>query len=96
MLRDALTVMTAKDTAGSFIPFDCTVITCNLTEKTGGEKLEIKGAVLAGAPFGKKESRKDADHYINGTRNIMIPGRSRPVTIHNLLLIRFNGERVIV
>lgn len=95
-LRDALRVMCTSDKAGNFIPFNFTIVTCNLREDTGGRRVDYENVVLAGGPFGKKNSKKDADHYINGTRNVMIPGKSRPTTIHNLLITKFNGERIII
>lgn len=86
--------MSAKDTAGNFIPFNFTRVRCNLADETGGTRETITGAVLAGAPFGKKDPERDPNHWMNATRNIYIPGKSRPVTIQLLLLLTFNDERV--
>jgi len=91
---DALKVMDSRTTAGDPIPVDITVITCNLTEDTGGERRVYQGVTLAGGQFGKKNSVKNPNHFENGTRNIMVPGKSRPITIHFDLITHLNGERV--
>ncbi|MHB8209078.1 hypothetical protein [Mucilaginibacter sp.] len=95
-LRDALNIMDARHPGGEPIPFSLTFITCNLTEKTGGERRSYEGVILAGGQFGKKNSPKNANHYDNGTRNVNIPGKSRPVTIHIYLITHLNNERVII
>lgn len=96
LLSDALRIMASNDPAGNFIPFDLTYITCNVTDGSGGRRVTVTGAALAGGAFGKKESPKKANHFLNGTRNIMVPGKPRPVKIHNLLITHFNGEEVII
>lgn len=93
-LRDALSVMACKGEDGSFLPFSLTLVTCNLREDTGGRRITYENAVLAGAPFGKKGSARSANHFINGTRNIYVPGKGRPITIHNICITEFNGERI--
>lgn len=95
-LTDALRVMASKDEAGNFIPFDIKLVELNLREGTGGRRVTYQNAVLAGGPFGKSSTPKNANHFINGTRNIMVPGKDRPRKIHNLLLLELNGERVYV
>jgi hypothetical protein len=95
-LKDALAIMAMRDSDGGFIPFDIERVTCNLREGTGGRRVTHEKAVLAGAPYGKKNSRREANHFLNGTRNIMIPGKGRPITIQNLLITKFNGETVII
>jgi hypothetical protein len=88
--------MATPSEGGGFLPFSFTFVTCNLTEKTGGKRVHAENAVLAGGPFGKKNSPKNANHYLNGTRNVMLQGKARPTTIHNLLITEFNGERVVI
>ncbi|QTE38501.1 hypothetical protein J3L18_05335 [Mucilaginibacter gossypii] len=95
-LSDVLRIMAMVDEQGNFIPFSITFITCNLTEETGGKRMTCDNVTLAGHPFGKKNSPKNANHWMNGTRNMLIPGRPRPTTVHNVLITRFNGERVII
>jgi hypothetical protein len=95
-LRDALSIMAMHDSAGNFIPFTITRVTCNIANRTGGRRETLENVTLAGAPYGKKKSSKPANHFLNGTRNIMIPGKSRPTTIHNILITHFNGETIII
>lgn len=95
-LRDALKIMDARFDGGDPIPFDLTVITCNLKHGTGGLRVTYQNATLAGGSFGKKTSARNANHFYNGTRNLQVPGKGRPVKIHNLLITHFNGERVFV
>jgi hypothetical protein len=95
-LSDALRVMAARDEAGDPIPFEVKVVTLNLKHGTGGMRVAYQNATLAGGSFGKKNALRQANHFYNGTRNLMVPGRSRPVKIHNLLITHFNGERVFV
>ncbi len=93
---DALSVMDSRNSAGEPIPFSLTFITCDLNKQTGGERRSYEGVTLAGGSFGKKDSVKNANHFDNGTRNIMIPGKPRPRTIHIDLITHLNQERIYI
>lgn len=95
-LRDMLKVMDARDSSGQPIPCTITRIKCNLREQTGGQRETLENITLAGGQFGKKVSAKNANHYNNGTRNVMVPGRSRPITIPIYTITHFNQERVYI
>lgn len=95
-LRDALKVMDARTSDGQPIPFSITHIKCNLREQTGGQRETLEGITLAGGQFGKKVSGRNANHYQNATRNVMIPGKSRPTSIHIYTITHFNAERVYI
>lgn len=84
--------------------FSCTVITCDLDRDTGGEILTLHNVRLnkiSKAAKVKKENKTEEDISIlpnerkNATRNLLLPnGQVRK--IHIYLIIKFNGQEVII
>lgn len=89
-------VMAACDSAGMPIPCKFTVVTCNLREETGGERRTYEGAVLLAGGNSSKDSKKNPNNWINVTRTFQVPGRSRPLTVHLLLITHFNDEKTYI
>jgi len=105
-LLNVLEQMDQFDGAGMPVKFDIKFVTADRIRKTGGEIIEIKqGCKCVGKKKGKvifdtrlaptdiPKSPKDPNHWINQTRNILLPnGQIRK--IHIRLIIEFNGQKV--
>jgi hypothetical protein len=93
---DMLNVMNTRDGNGEFVPFgEITWVTCHKTNNTGGEKISLSNAVLYGG--GKSNAKKyNPEHFAHYTRNIRAADGNRPMKLHVLLIIRFNGAKVIL
>ena len=89
-LSDALSVMTTGD------PFNFSLVTCNLKQETGGRRVSYENATLCAGGNSSKTSAKNPNHWKNHTRNIMVQGKSRPITIHTLLITGFNNQKVFI
>ncbi len=76
------------------VPFSLTFVTCNLQKNEGGEKITLKKAVLVGSVKSKSKT-KNPNHYSNYTRNIRSINSDRIITIHPLLVTRFNGQKIV-
>lgn len=95
-LSDALKIMEGTDSGGEPIRFDFERVTCNLREGTGGERKQYTGAYLLAGGNSSKDSKKNPNNWMNVTRTIQLPGRSRPSTIPVLLITKFNDEKVYI
>jgi hypothetical protein len=106
-LSEVLELMDQVDSSGINASFDIKFVTFNKKFETGGEIIEVKGGrkCLTEAKKDGKiifgiESKganilqsKKPDHYIQATRNILLPnGEIRK--IHIRLIIEFNGKKV--
>lgn len=85
-----LRVMTTGD------PFDFTVVSNNMKAGTGGQKVSHKGARLLAGGNSSKTSKKNPNNFLNVTRTIKVPSKSRPITVPALLIIEFNGEKTYI
>jgi hypothetical protein len=87
------------------VPFLIKFVTANRKKRTGGEVIEIDKAikVIGKGKDGKEiidlrpnelpSKSKDPRHWINATRNLLLPnGQIRK--IHIRLIIEFNGRKV--
>jgi len=105
-LSEALAQMDQVDETGKPRKFQMRFVTANRKEGTGGEIIEIKdGHKIVGKRDGEVviDKRKvysdvpklsrDPHHWINSTRNIILPnGQIRKV--HIRLIIEFNNQKV--
>jgi hypothetical protein len=105
-LSNVLEQMDQLDGNEKPVKFDIKFVTADRIRKTGGEIIEIKqGCKCVGKKNGKvvfdtrKASTdipkipKDPNHWVNSTRNILLPnGLIRKV--HIRLIIEFNGQKV--
>jgi len=101
-LKRVLSLMEHTDHKGKPVPFDLVTYTADRHRRTGGERLELKGATLTWhnkkLPRQARELRKhpgkSPSHWKNATRNILLPnGQIRKV--HIRLIVRFDGKVVI-
>jgi hypothetical protein len=92
-VKDMLNTMMMRGEDGEFIPFDITWVTCDEKLGIGGDKITLKEAIFVGGPS-KRRSKRNPNHFENYTRNIRALNGDRIITIHALLVTRFNGFRV--
>jgi len=95
-IADMLQVMNSNDTGGKPIPFSFTTVSCNLKAQTGGQRLSYENAYLLAGGNSSKSSKKNPRNWINVTRTIKVPTKSRPITVHALLITEFNGEKTYI
>ena len=105
-LWDVLEIMDSIDGLGKPIRFQLKFITANRSEKTGGEIIELKDACKCSVKTKKGKEifatknlpaieriTKDPNHWVNSTRNILLPnGQKRK--LHIRLIIEFNNKKV--
>lgn len=92
-VKDMLNTMVMRGEDRELIPFSITFVTCDEKRGVGGEKVTLKEAVFVGGPS-KKNKKRNPNHFENYTRNIRALNGDRIITIHALLVTRFNGFRV--
>ena len=110
MLKDCLQQMEDRDPAtGKMIPFDFSVCTFSRQRMDGGKIIEYKGAVLAKNTDTKKSSaakqeqeeettipdKRNPKHFLNKTRNILLPGQERPTKFRIRYIIDFNKQTIV-
>ena len=106
-LWDVLEIMDSEDVHGNPVRFQVKYVTANRLQGTGGEIIELKdgckcsGKTKQGKPiFAVKKNfpdndrvTKDPNHWINSTRNCLLPnGQKRK--LHIRLIIEFNNKKV--
>ena len=106
-LWDVLEIMDSFDGLGKPVRFQLKFVTANRSEKTGGEIIEMKDACKCSVRtkkgkeiFAAKKNfpaderiTKDPNHWVNSTRNILLPnGQKRK--LHIRLIIEFNNKKV--
>ena len=106
-LWDVLEIMDSFDGQGKPVRFQLKFVTANRSEKTGGEIIELKDACKCSVRtkkgkeiFAAKKNfpvddriTKDPNHWVNSTRNILLPnGQKRK--LHIRLIIEFNNKKV--
>jgi len=106
-LWDALEIMDSFYGQGKPVRFHLKFVTANRSEKTGGEIIELKDACKCSVRtkkgneiFAAKKNvptddrvTKDPNHWVNSTRNILLPnGQKRK--LHIRLIIEFNNKKV--
>ena len=106
-LWDVLELMDSLDGQGKPVRFQLKFVTANRLEKTGGEIIELKDACKCSVRtkkgkeiFAAKKNlpadnriTKDPNHWVNSTRNILLPnGQKR--NLHIRLIIEFNNKIV--
>ncbi|WP_338812729.1 hypothetical protein V9L05_15290 [Bernardetia sp. Wsw4-3y2] len=82
--------------------FSCTVITCDLERDKGGEFLTLHNVRLHKISRQKSKKTKSKESIStppnekeNATRNLLLPnGQTRKIHIH--LIIKFNGQEVVI
>jgi hypothetical protein len=99
--------MDSFDGQGKPVRFQLKFVTANRLEKTGGEIIEIQEACKCSVRtkkgkeiFAAKKNfpsddriTKDPNHWVNSTRNILLPnGQKRK--LHIRLIIEFNNKKV--
>ena len=104
---DVLENMDSFDGQGKPVRFQLKFITANRSEKTGGDIIELKDACKCSVRtkkgkeiFAAKKNfpvveriTKDPNHWVNSTRNILLPnGQKRK--LHIRLIIEFNNKKV--
>lgn len=87
-----MSVMKRKDRLDRPIPFKIEFVTANEKTKRGGEVKEYSDMVYMNALT--KNAKKDAQHFLNGTINIM-PNGGGPVTKVHLQLIRRINDLIV-
>ncbi len=106
-LWDALEIMDSVDNEGKPVHFQLKYVTANRTTGEGGEMIELIDACKCsvrtkkgGEVFPQRKnfpvpdkSAKDPRHWVNSTRNILLPnGQKRK--LHIRLIIEFNHKKV--
>jgi len=106
-LWDVLEIMDSFDGQEKPVRFQLKFVTANRSEKTGGEIIELKDAckcsvrtikgkeIFATKKLFPVDDRitKDPNHWVNSTRNILLPnGQKRK--LHIRLIIEFNNKKV--
>jgi hypothetical protein len=106
-LWDALEIMESMDPHGKPVRFQLKYVTANRTTGEGGDIIELTDACKCSIrtkkgkevfPFKKNVSAceklpKDPRHWVNSTRNILLPnGQKRK--LHIRLIIEFNNQKV--
>ena len=101
-LWDALEIMDTFDGQGKPVRFTLKFVTANRLEKTGGEIIELKDAckcsvrTISGKEiFAVKKNflvddrvTKDTNHWVNSTRNILLPnGQKRKLHIRLIVVV---------
>ena len=106
-LWDVLETMESMDDRGKPVRFQLKFVTADRQKKTGGEIIEMKDACKCSIRtkqgkeiFPSKKAfpasdrvSKDPHHWINSTRNILLPNGEKR-TIHIRLIIEFNNKKV--
>ena len=106
-LWDVLEIMDSVDAQEKPVRFQVKYVTANRLEKTGGEIIELQEACKCSVRtkkgkeiFAAKKNfpaderiTKDPNHWVNSTRNILLPnGQKRK--LHIRLIIEFNNKKV--
>jgi hypothetical protein len=106
-LWDILQIMDSLDGQGKPVRFQVKYVTANRSEGTGGEIIELKHACKCSVRtsqgkeiFPAKKAftadervTKNPNHWVNSTRNILLPnGQKRK--LHIRLVIEFNNKKV--
>ena len=106
-LWDVLEIMDSFDGDGKPVRFQVKFVTANRLERTGGEIIELKDAQKCSVRTTKgkeifaakknfpsnEQVSKDPRHWVNSTRNILLPnGQKRK--LHIRLIIEFNNKKV--
>ena len=91
--KDMLEIMQMRGDDREFIPFSITFVTADLKKGTGGKKITFDQAIFVGGISNKNKSR-NPNHFENYTRNIRHLMSDRIITIHPLLVTKFNGMKV--
>lgn len=89
-----LEIMQMRGEDRELIPFSITFVTADLKKNTGGNKITFSEAIFVGGVSTKKNKIRDPKHYENFTRNIRSINSDRIITIHPLLVLKFNGMQV--
>lgn len=92
-IKDMLNIMQMRGHDRELIPFSITFVTADLRKGTGGKKIVFDQAVFVGG-VSKKSKVRNPNHYDNFTRNIRHVQSDRIITIHPLLVMKFNGMEV--
>jgi len=102
-MSEFITLAQALDHIDSGKPFDCEVVTCDVSRGTGGVLRTYRHCVkFLQQPLNQKEAAKaktqttsqPANHFQNSTKNIFLTHERKVKTIHNRLIVRFNGKQV--
>lgn len=91
--KDMLEIMQMRGDDREFIPFSITFVTADLKKGIGGKKITLDKAIFVGGISNKNKSR-NPNHFENYTRNIRHLMSDRIITIHPLLVTKFNGMKV--
>lgn len=76
------------DDAGNPVPCSLTIVTCDLSRKRGGERINYTNAVLCNKVGG------DWIFHLNATINIKGKGNNEVRSINPLLITHCNGKEV--
>lgn len=87
-VRDIVREMSKGD------PFDMEFVTADEKRGTGGDVIRLKQAICIGGPS-KKARIRNPHHDVNFTRNIRALEGDRIITVHPLLITKFNGKTKI-
>jgi hypothetical protein len=91
--QQALEIMRRKDRMDRPVPFSVEFVTANRKSKKAGDVKLFENMVIM---YGKtKNAEKDANHFLNGTVNIM-PNGGGPITKIHLMLIRKINNLTVV
>lgn len=104
-LRDALNLMENVDSQGLPVPFSIKVLSYDEERNTGGKWLEFPKCIIERsgkkskknlvAPINEEDViKRNPNHSIHLTRNILILPRRKYCKIHIHLIKRINGELV--
>lgn len=90
-VKDMCDIMQMRGEDRELIPFSITFVTADLKKGTGGKKITFDEAVFEGGPSRRTEKKRNPNHFKNFTRNIRHRRSDRIITIHPLLVLKFNG-----
>ena len=90
-VKDMCDIMQMRGEDRELIPFSLTFVTADLKKGTGGKKITFDDAIFVGGPSRSSDKKKNANHYANFTRNIRHRQSDRIITIHPILVLKFNG-----
>jgi len=96
--KKALQEMRTRDTKGAYVPFSLVVCKLNFATDEGGDRLNIKKAVMYDQKHVRKpsasERKRMPNHEENGTRNILLIPSGEIRSIHIRLIEKYNNKIV--
>lgn len=90
------------DQKGRPVPFDIEFVSCNRTDKTGGELIRLEKVILAKNAKKRKKVKaggtgksKPANQWRNGVRNLLILSSNQIRKCRIRLITELNGHTIV-